>query len=281
MKIQANNQNTEGLSPWRKRMNEVIFGAETRAGKWFDLILLLIILISVIVVMLDSVPSYHDLIGTELYTIEWVVTIIFTLEYLARIICVKRPLQYMLSFYGLIDLFSIIPTYLGLFVVGTSSLSVLRSIRLIRIFRILKLSQFVDDANRLGNALKTSRNKILVFLFVILMLVTILGTIMYLVESADAGFTSIPRSIYWAIVTLTTVGYGDIAPATELGQFIASAIMILGYAIIAVPTGIVTNEFLRQPQQKPLSNHACPNCSKTGHDADAEYCKYCGADLHY
>ncbi|MEX1003367.1 MAG: ion transporter [Crocinitomicaceae bacterium] len=259
-------------------MNEIIFGSETTAGKWFDLTLLSIIVLSIIGVMLDSVPRYEELYGNELYVFEWVVTILFTLEYIARIICVKRPLLYIFSFYGLIDLLSILPAYLGLFIYGADPLRVLRSVRLIRIFRILKLHQFVNDANKLSTALRNSKNKIIVFLFVILMLVCILGTIMYLVEGKEAGFNSIPTSIYWTIVTITTVGYGDIAPVTPLGQFIASAVMIIGYAIIAVPTGIVTNEMM-QGGKKPISNRSCPNCSKDGHDKDADHCKYCGNKL--
>lgn len=268
------------LRPWQKKMNEVIFGAETKGGRAFDIILLIIIVLSIIGVMLESVPSINgdEQYHTILIYFEWTVTVIFTVEYIARLLSVKRPLQYVFSFYGLIDLLSLIPTYLGIFYTGTSSLRVLRCIRLLRVFRILKLSQFVEDSNNLITALRNSRNKIIVFLMSVLMLVIILGTIMYLVEDEAAGFTSIPRSIYWAIVTLTTVGYGDIAPATPLGQFIASIVMILGYAIIAVPTGIVTNELVRGNQPN-LSNVACSSCGKDGHDADADFCKHCGEEL--
>lgn len=266
------------LRPWQRKMNDVIFGAETPAGKWFDITLLIIILISVIGVMLESVPEIRLKWGEELHYAEWGLTIIFTIEYIARLLCVKRPILYIFSFYGIIDLLSVLPTYLGLFFVGTGPLRVLRCIRLLRLFRILKLHQFVEDSERLMRAMKSSRSKIIVFLFSVLMLVIILGTIMYLVEDHDSGFTSIPRSIYWAIVTLTTVGYGDIAPATPLGQFIASIVMILGYAIIAVPTGIVTNELIHD-KNNIVSNRACPNCSKNDHDEDADFCKYCGHEL--
>ena len=231
--------------------------------------------------MLESVPSIRDKYYDELHVIEWVVTVIFTIEYFLRLLCVRRPIKYIFSFYGLIDLVSTLPTYIGLFVSGTSSLRVLRSVRLLRVFRILKLGSFVQDSQKLTRALKQSRNKIIVFLFVVIMMVIILGTIMYLIEGAypESGFTSIPRSIYWAIVTLTTVGYGDIAPVTALGQFVASVIMILGYAIIAVPTGIVTNDLLQAQNQAPLNNKACTSCGKDGHAVDANHCKFCGEKL--
>lgn len=266
------------LRPWQHKMNDIIFGAESPAGKWFDIILLIIILISVLGTMLESVPNIRDKWGEELHVFEWVVTIIFSIEYLARLICVAKPLKYVFSFYGIIDLLSLLPTYLGLFFVGTAPLRVLRCVRLLRLFRIFKLHQFVEDSERIIRALKASRYKIIVFMMTVLMLVVVLGTIMYLVEGGDSGFTSIPRSIYWSIVTLTTVGYGDIAPATPLGQFIASIVMILGYAIIAVPTGIVTNELIHD-KNNIVSNRACPGCAKNDHDEDADYCKYCGTKL--
>jgi voltage-gated potassium channel len=225
------------------------------------------------------VPSlstkYHD----TFYIIEWIFTGFFTLEYIARIISIGKPNRYILSFYGIIDLFSILPTYLGLFIVGSESLMVIRAVRLLRIFRILKLARFVKESRQLGDALKASRHRILVFLLAVLTLSTILGTIMYLVESADAGFTSIPRSIYWAIITLTTVGYGDIAPVTPLGQFIASIVMIMGYAILAVPTGIVTSELIKPHTNTEVSSRSCNNCSAEGHDSNAVYCKICGEKL--
>ena len=267
------------LRPWQKKLNEVIFGTETPAGKWFDIILLIVIVFSVVVVMLESVPDIRDKHGDLLHTIEWVVTIIFTVEFFLRLICLKKPLKYIFSFYGIIDILSTAPTYIGIFVSGTGSLKVLRSIRLLRIFRILKLGNFVKDSQKLIRALRESRNKIIVFLFVVVMLVVILGTIMYLIEHGEAGFTSIPRSIYWAVVTLTTVGYGDIAPATPLGQFVASVIMILGYAIIAVPTGIVTNDLMQSSRKENLNNKACDSCGIAAHDSDALFCKHCGGKL--
>ena len=268
----------DGLSPWRLKMHEVIYEADTKAGKVFDIALLIIIVLSITVVMLESVPSLHEKYGELFDKAEWVFTILFTIEYITRLVSIKKPLKYVFSFYGVIDLLSIIPTYLGLFISGTNSLMVIRSLRLMRVFRILKLGNFMKESRSLGESLKASRHKILVFLLSILTMVTILGTIMYLVESPEAGFTSIPRSIYWAIVTLTTVGYGDIAPLTALGQFIASIVMILGYAIIAVPTGIVTNELIKA-ENKKISTQACTSCSKEGHESDADYCKYCGDKL--
>jgi len=261
----------------QKQLHTIIFEADTRAGKLFDVVLLWAILISIIVVMLESVNSIQLRYSSEIKIIEWSFTILFTLEYIARIISVKKPLKYIFSFYGIIDLLSILPTYFGLFITGTHSLSVIRSIRLLRIFRILKLARYVKAAQTLNQALIASKNKIIVFLFAVLSLVIVLGTIMYLIETPESGFTSIPRSIYWTIVTLTTVGYGDIAPQTILGQTLASVIMIIGYAIIAVPTGIVGAEFINESSK--ISTQACPNCSKEGHDSDAKHCKYCGEEL--
>ncbi|MBD3638554.1 MAG: ion transporter [Crocinitomicaceae bacterium] len=270
-------EDTTELRPWQRKMNEVIFGAETPAGKWFDIVLLIVIVLSMLGVMIESVPEYRDKIGEELHLLEWIFTGIFSLEYIARIICLKKPFKYIFSFWGIIDLLSVVPTYVGIFYTGTGALRVLRTVRLLRVFRILKLSHFVDDSNKLIHAMISSRRKIIVFLFTVLMLVTILGTIMYLIEGSEGGFDSIPRGIYWAIVTLTTVGYGDISPQTPLGQFLASVIMIMGYSIIAVPTGIVTTEFMKGG--KPLSNVSCPNCGKDGHDVDASYCNHCGNKL--
>ena len=285
------NHDTSSLKPWQKKLNEITFGSETRAGRWFDISLLIIIVISVVAVMLESIPSEtirNDWGFSEeseknwhftLFVIEWIVTIIFSIEFIVRLLCVKKPLKYIFSFYGLIDLISLLPSYVGLYFTGTEPLRVLRSVRLLRIFRILKLSQFVEDSKGLTKALKASKNKIVVFLMAVLTLVIILGTIMYLVEDASAGFSSIPRSIYWAVVTLTTVGYGDIAPATALGQFIASIVMILGYAIIAVPTGIVTKELMTGEKEPTMSNSACSSCGKDGHESDSHYCRHCGEKL--
>jgi len=271
----------ELLKPWQQRLHDIIYEAETPAGKMFDILLLVAIVLSVLCVMIESVPEYGQAYEREFVIVEWGFTILFTIEYVARIITIKKPFYYIFSFYGLVDLLSIIPTYLGLFLVAnTSSLMVVRSLRLLRVFRILKLGVYLKEARILITALKESRKKIFVFFLAVMMLTIILGTIMYLVESPEAGFTSIPRSIYWAIVTLTTVGYGDITPATELGQFIAAVVMILGYSIIAVPTGIVSRElFIADSKHKEVSTQACRNCSAEGHDSDAVHCKYCGEKL--
>jgi len=279
--MQSVYENKEGLSGWRLKLHEIIFEADTFAGKLFDIVLLWLILSSVLIVMLESVVSLKHKYG-EIFTIlEWVLTALFSLEYLARIATVKKPIKYITSFYGIIDLVSILPTYIGVFIGGqhTHTLVTIRSIRLLRVFRILKMGRFLSEASTLRKALMDARPKITVFLAAVLAIVTIMGTLMYMIESPEDGFTSIPRSIYWAIVTLTTVGYGDIAPHTVIGQIFASVIMILGYAIIAVPTGLVSNELAKTTFSK-ISNQACPECSKEGHDIDAEYCKYCGAELN-
>ncbi len=265
----------------KEKVHEIIFESDTPAGKLFDVVLLWSILISVIVVMLDSVESIQTQYGHLFTYVEWTFTVIFSVEYLARLYSIKKPMKYVFSFYGIIDLLSIIPSFLGLFVVGTQSLSVIRSLRLLRIFRVLKLGRFLSEANTLKTALVASKQKIIVFLFAVMSATVILGTLMYLIESKEAGFTSIPRSIYWAIVTLTTVGYGDIAPQTVLGQALASVIMIVGYAIIAVPTGIVGAELSKTmgAGSGAVSTQACRSCSKEGHDSDAVCCKYCGEGL--
>jgi voltage-gated potassium channel len=268
-----------GLKPWQHKMHEVIYEADTFAGKTFDIGLLIIIILSISVVMLESVPSLQKEYGNLFTKAEWVFTIIFTLEYIARLISIRKPFKYIFSFYGIIDFLSIIPTYLGIFISGTNSLMVIRSLRLMRVFRILKLGNFLNESRALVDSLKASRHKIAVFLLSILTMVIVLGTIMYLIETPESGFTSIPRSIYWAIVTLTTVGYGDIAPTSPLGQFIASIVMILGYAIIAVPTGIVTSEIIKSENKKELNTLACVSCSKDGHESDADFCKHCGEKL--
>ena len=274
----SKSQKKSNLKPWQLKVHEIIFEADTFAGKFFDIFLLALIILSIMVVMLESVPELNKDFGEYFTVIEWVFTILFTIEYVARISSIKKPFKYIFSFYGIIDLLSILPTYIGLFVSGTNSFMVIRSLRLMRIFRILKLAKFLKESKVLVDSIKASRHKILVFLLSILTLVIILGTVMYLIESHENGFTSIPRSIYWAIVTLTTVGYGDIAPHTPLGQFIASIVMILGYVIIAVPTGMVTSEIIKA-DQKAISTQSCSNCAKEGHDADAEYCKHCGSLL--
>lgn len=262
----------------RARLHEIIFEADTPAGKLFDVLLIVSIVVSVVMVMLDSVSSIQVLYGRFLYTGEWFFTILFTIEYLLRLYSVGRPLAYASSFFGIVDLLAVLPTYLSIFIPGTQYLLVIRILRVLRIFRVLKLVQYLGEARMLAQALKVSRRKIIVFLFVVLSLVVIFGSLMYLIEDPQNGFTSIPRSIYWAIVTLTTVGYGDISPQTGLGQAISAIIMIIGYGIIAVPTGIVTAE-LTQVYKKTISTQACPECSAEGHDTDAKHCKYCGGRL--
>ena len=265
---------------WRSIMHEIIYEADTTSGKWFDIILLWAITASVAVVMLESIKSIREDYGEILFQLEWTFTILFSIEYIARIICVGKPFRYIFSFMGLIDLLSILPTYISLFIAGAHSLLIIRIIRLLRIFRIFKIARYLSEAQTLMKALKASRPKIIVFLGGVISLVIIMGTFMYLIEGEDHGFTSIPKSVYWAIVTLTTVGYGDIAPQTPLGQTLASVIMIMGYAIIAVPTGIVSVELSNaQSKAKKITTQACPDCSQEGHDADAVFCKFCGAKL--
>ncbi|MDK2848244.1 MAG: voltage-gated potassium channel [Desulfuromonadales bacterium] len=263
---------------WRAVLHEVIFEADTPAGKAFDVLLIVSILASVAAVMLDSMGAVRLQYGRQLYLIEWFFTLLFTVEYFLRLSCVGRPLKYAISFYGIVDLLAIIPTYLSLVLPGTQYLLVIRILRILRIFRILKLVPYLGEARLLMRALRASGRKIAVFLYTVLTLVVIFGSLMYVIESGTQGFTSIPRSIYWTIVTLTTVGYGDISPQTPVGQALASIIMILGYGIIAVPTGIVTVE-MTQTFGRRVSTQACPECSAEGHDADARHCKYCGAGL--
>ncbi len=264
---------------WKQKLHEIIYEADTPIGKLFDIILLFGILFSIIIVMLESVDSMSIKYKYEFKVIEWVITGFFTVEYFLRIISIKKPTKYIFSFYGIIDLLSTIPNYLSLFIVGTQSLVALRALRLLRVFRILKLGRYIGESENLVKALKTSAAKISVFLFFVLIICIILGTVMYLVEGSDNGFTSIPRSVYWAIVTLTTVGYGDIAPGTPFGQFIASVIMILGYAIIAIPTGIVSSEMVRT-NDVHLNTQSCPNCGYEGHNDKALHCYHCGTKLN-
>ena len=261
----------------RARAAEVIFGHDTRAGKAFDVALILAILASVCVVMLETVPSLHVDLGPVLRAAEWFFTILFTLEYAARLWCAPRPGRYARSFFGVVDLVSILPTYLSLLLPGAQALLVVRSLRLLRVFRVLKLGEYTSEASSLRHALARSRQKITVFLAVVLTLVLVLGSLMYLVEGPANGFTSIPRSVYWAIVTLTTVGYGDITPHTVAGQVLASVVMILGYGIIAVPTGIVTVELGRGSGVSPARD--CRRCGLAGHEVDARYCRRCGEAL--
>lgn len=268
------------LSRRQEWLHEVIFEADTPTGKAFDVALIIAILMSVAIVMVDSVASLHDAHGRWLYMLEWFFTILFTVEYILRLYCVARPLKYALSFYGIVDLLSILPTYLSLLLPGTQYLLVIRTLRTIRIWRVFKLVHFLREMETLFAAMRASFKKITVFMGIVLCLVTVLGSIMYVVEPAESGFTSIPRSVYWAIVTLTTVGYGDISPKTPLGQFIASLAMMLGYAIIAVPTGIVTVELSQLGRRKKPTTQNCRVCNREGHDHDAVFCKYCGERLN-
>lgn len=262
----------------RRKLHEIIFEADTRAGKLFDVILIIAIIISVVAVMLDSIRSINDQYGDLLYIIEWVFTILFTIEYLFRLFCVGKPLKYVFSFYGIVDFLAIVPTYFSIFYPGSQYLLVIRILRVLRVFRVLKIVQYLTEAKLLKEALIASRRKIFVFIFVVFTVVIIVGSMMYLIEGEENGFTSIPRSIYWSIVTLTTVGYGDLTPQTPLGQALASLIMIMGYGMIAVPTGIVSVE-ISKVSQKKVSTQSCPECSAEGHDSDAEHCKYCGSHL--
>ena len=264
---------------WKEKLHEIIYEADTPAGKLFDVILLIAIIASIVLVMLESVESINSKYGTLLNISEWFITFLFTIEYIVRIISIKKPTKYIFSFYGIIDLLSTLPKYLAIFFTGTHSLVALRALRLLRVFRILKLARFVGESNNFMKALRASKAKIAVFLFFVLILCIILGTVMYLIEGGENGFTSIPRSVYWAIVTLTTVGYGDIAPHTPFGQFIASIVMILGYGIIAVPTGIVSSEMVKINDVN-LNTQSCPSCSYEGHDDNAIFCNHCGNKLH-
>ena len=267
------------LRSWRTHLHDIIYETNTPAGKAFDVVLLIFILASIIVVMLDSVPSIHAQHGDLFLGLEWAFTIVFTVEYILRLISIQRPLRFVLSPLGLIDLLSILPSYLSVFIPGAQSLLVLRALRLLRIFRIFRLAHFLTEAEYLTTAIRNSARKIAIFMMAVLALVIILGSVMYLVEGAEAGFTSIPESIYWGIVTVTTVGYGDIAPLTPLGKAIASIMMLIGYGIIAVPTGLITSELTASIHQRGHSAETCPACGREGHDADARFCKRCGARL--
>jgi len=267
----------DGRSAWRVRLHEVIFESDTPAGKAFDVALIATIIASTGVVMLESVASIGEQYGHTLRVLEWAFTLAFTVEYVLRLVCVGRPARYARSFFGIIDVLAILPTYVSLFLPGARYLVVIRTLRIVRVFRVLKLVHYLTEMDQLKRALASSRRKILVFIIAVLATVSILGSFMYLIEGPDHGFTSIPRGVYWAIVTLTTVGYGDISPGTAPGQALAACIMILGYGIIAVPTGIVTSELTRAALS--VSGQACRECSAEGHDSDAVHCKYCGARL--
>jgi voltage-gated potassium channel len=264
----------------RAKLHRIIFGVDTKAGRLFDVILIIFILSSVLVVMLDSVTSIHINYVKYIKIAEWFFTLVFTFEYFLRLYVVRSPIKYATSFFGIVDLISIIPTYLSLLFAGSHYLAVIRTLRLLRVFRILKLVQYLNQADVLMRALKASRPKIIIFLFTVTNVVIIIGSVMYVIEGESNGFTSIPKSIYWAIVTLTTVGYGDISPQTPVGQMLASIVMILGYGIIAVPTGIVTMEMNRAHQASKQAFFACPSCGHDISDIDANFCKNCGYDLN-
>jgi voltage-gated potassium channel len=266
------------MNKLRQSTYHLIFDSDTPAAKGFDIVLIFIILVSVASVILESIPSFNARFGGPLHQIEWAITIIFTMEYLARIWSHPKPLNYIFSFFGIIDFLAIIPTYLDVILAGAMSLAVIRGLRLLRVFRIMKITRYSREGRIIVEALKASRVKILVFLFAVIMVVLVIGTLMYLVEGKDSGFTSIPAGIYWAIVTLTTVGFGDITPVTTFGKFIASFVMIMGYGIIAVPTGIVTFE-IASSIKSAREKRVCPDCGHGNHDADAHFCKSCGAKL--
>jgi voltage-gated potassium channel len=269
----ANQQDTV-----KKRLYRIVFGTDTPAGRHFDLTLIAAIVISVIAVIIHSVEAFRQQYAVLLYVIEWFFTLVFTIEYLVRLYCSPNPKAYAFSFYGIVDLVAILPSYIALVIPAASMLLVIRLLRVLRIFRILKLFQYMGEANVLMRSMILARRKILIFLFSVLVVVTIFGSLMYIVEGPSFGFTSIPRSIYWAIVTVTTVGYGDITPHTVLGQAIAALAMLTGYAILAVPTGIISAELIGEMQRERATTR-CSNCEKTGHDTDATYCKYCGTEM--
>lgn len=265
-------------SPARRRVYDVVFGHDSRSGRVFDVVLIVAILASVLAIMLESVASIRAEHGSLLRGVEWFFTVVFTVEYGVRLWCVRRPLRYARSFLGIIDLLAFLPTYVSVLLPGGQVLAVVRVLRVLRVFRILKLAQYVGEAHLLGRALRASRYKITIFVLTVLTIVVIVGSLMYLVEGPEAGFTSIPRGVYWGVVTLTTVGFGDITPLTPLGQTLATMVMIMGYGIIAVPTGIVTVELSRASQEIG-GQRLCPRCSRTGHDDDAIHCKWCGTAL--
>ena len=261
-------------APWRETLYEVIFGHHTRAGKTFDVVLLFAIALSVVAVMLESVSPIADAAGGWLRGLEWVMTVLFTVEYVLRLLCARGAWRYARSFFGIVDLLAILPTYLSIFLPGSHFLLVIRALRLLRVFRILHMAPYLVGANILVTALRQSAPKVVVFIGTVLVIDLVVGAAMYLIEGAEAGFDSIPRAVYWTIVTMTTVGYGDIAPRTVLGQTLAAVLMLLGYAIIAVPTGIVSAELTQTRMGR-----ACPRCGTPGHAPEARFCRDCGLDL--
>lgn len=263
---------------WREHLHTIIFEADTAAGKRFDTALLVAIIASILAVMLDSMQEVASRYGDLLDGVEWVLTLAFTVEYILRLACVKQPLRYAFSFFGIVDLLSIIPTWASLFLPGSESMLVIRSLRLLRVFRVFKLGRFVDEATLLRQSLSAARAKLAVFVTTVIIAVVILGTAMYVVEGPEHGFTSVPVGMYWAVVTLTTVGYGDLTPQTPFGQLLSVTMMILGYSLIIVPTGILSVE-LAQASSRQVSTRHCTECSEEGHDHDAQHCKFCGAEL--
>jgi voltage-gated potassium channel len=264
---------------WRQRLYTIIFEADTPAGLLFDVLLVIAILCSVVVVLMDSVQSIHARHATIMNALEWMFTLLFTVEYVARLSCVRRPLRYATSFFGIVDLLSIVPTYIALLVPEANALLDVRILRLLRIFRVLKLTLYVAEYSALVAALRASRRKILIFLSFVLMMVLVMGTVMYVIEGPQSGFTSIPMAMYWAIVTMTTVGYGDITPQSDIGKVISSFMMLVGWGILAVPTGIVTVEMASQRLTARPTTRTCHNCLSEGHEPDARFCKDCGAKL--
>ncbi|MHC1576804.1 MAG: ion transporter [Methanosarcinaceae archaeon] len=285
-------ENRPDTDNWKDKVYQIIFEADTPAGKFFDICLIFCILASVTVVILCSVNSINAEYHAIMWSLEWFFTLLFTVEYILRMICVRNKMKYATSFFGIIDLLAVIPTYLTIFLPGGQYLMVIRILRLLRIFRVLKLVQYLQEVDLLMRAMKDSSRKIVVFFFAVINLVILLGSVMYVIEGDGNGFTSIPTSIYWAIITLTTVGYGDIVPITPMGKAVASIIMILGYSIIALPTGIVTHSIIkiteddkekeievREETHEVVLNIGCPKCGFAGHDIDARYCKFCGTEL--
>lgn len=267
------------LDGWRLRFYTIIFEADTRAGQRFDQVLIAVILLSVLVVIVDSVQPMQDRFGGVFGVLEWGFTLLFTIEYVLRLVCVRHPLKYALSFFGIIDLLSLLPTYLAMLMPEAHYLIDVRILRLLRVFRVFKLTGYVAEYTSLGQALVSSRRKILIFLSFVLMVVLIMGTLMYVVEGPEHGFVNIPTAMYWAITTMTTVGFGDITPKTDLGRLIASMMMLLGWGVLAVPTGIVTAEMTAQRQQQPPTTRTCHECLTEGHSPFAHFCWHCGSDL--
>ena len=275
------NEVQSAFARYQSKAHEIVFEADTSAGRFFDMSLITAIVLSVIVIMLDSVQSLNDRHGALFHALEWFFTILFTVEYALRLSCVRNPLRYMRSVLGIVDLLALLPTYVSLLVPGSHYLLVVRLLRVLRIFRVLKVAHYIGEAELLMDALHNSRRKIFIFLFTVLTLATVAGSLMYVVEGAESGFTSIPTSIYWAIVTLTTVGYGDISPVTPLGQLIATCIMLMGYGIIAVPTGIMSVEIARATERREMVVQACRSCGGHCYHRDAKYCMHCGVPLEF